>query len=772
VPVKPTKAAPVQPAVQRAPPPPAPPARASAPVPFAKDALSTGKGKALATKGLTTTGATQQLPPVTSSVPTVQASTLQTGSTPPPPAEVAAAAKTVEAAYTKGGAAAAAKALADATAGKAPEIAAQINAAARPTVDQIIGSLAKDSKGADGDQVLTGRKQQQFDQTVADLSVALARGATTPVGKVELAHAAEGISTVIANDGIGRFDEALGNTVVGGPNLGLNEDGKTRVVKLEGLASGSSALTTAVISQLKSAGKTRDANDVLQNVDKALSTLNTTSAEINKKVEERNQDLAYLVQNFGPVLDPKELESAVVEFKKSHPEYAAAEKIGGPAIDRANELALASPGFKGLEQAKAIEKTIEVSAHELAANAANSSLGAASLATLTLAKPEQPTLLDRAAALAKIGKLPQASLSLLSGQLISGATASALAAKQAGDPALASAAFARLNTYSAIFGADGTTLKSITSNLDEVIAASDEASAATALKKLDGTLKKAAFSDTSGVSQAFRGAGFLLGVAGTIGSVDKAINDPNFVTVAQALNSAAGTGQAGVALAKSVFGSTARLTAAGAALKTVGTYTGVVTTGISAFQSLDALAKGDATKAGLYAAQAIGGALILAGSAGPGAVVVAGAAVALAQVDRVRASNRLEDRHTTAFLVGAGVPPEAAKHVRNADDNGRLVGDQIAALAGHLGVDPKALFDHVSGLPAGKVKAFITTLHGVNPDENGAYPKTAENDGIVGEPSVDPKTGGYRDTDPNSLQGIVNFLEDRGFDFSGLPKAP
>lgn len=183
-----------------------------------------------------------------------------------------------ETAYARGGAPAAAKALREVTADQPPEVVAAINAAARPTVDKIITDLASGSKEADGAQADQGQKQRAFDQTVADLSLSLSRGATTPAGKAELDHAAQSITAAITRDGVGRFDEALGNSALGGPNYGnFNGDGLTN---LDGMASADTGLAIAVMGQLNTAGKTSEADDILQNVNASTNCARRSATEL------------------------------------------------------------------------------------------------------------------------------------------------------------------------------------------------------------------------------------------------------------------------------------------------------------------------------------------------------------------------------------------------------------------------------------------------------------------------------------------------------------
>jgi hypothetical protein len=274
-----------------------------------------------------------------------------------------------------------------------------------------------------------------------------------------------------------------------------------------------------------------------------------------------------------------------------------------------------------------------------------------------------------------------------------------------------------------------------------------------------------AFAGSTGIGTAVRGAALVLSVGVTVGSVRTAIDNPSFQNVVAAYSNAVGTGQAGVKFAQSFFENSKGLASAGNALKVAGNIAGALTAGINVFQAGKALADGDPASAALYAAQAAAGIAALAGATGVGFVVGVGAALALAQLQKVRASNRFEDRHTEAFLQGAGLSPEATHHLRNADDEGRSVGPVFAEMARRMGVDPVAFLQAVGRLPPREILRLVEAAHGVDPDRDGMFRQSHETDAAAGLSSLTP---------PRSIEGLIVFMRNVGIDLGSLspPRAP
>lgn len=682
------------------------------------------------------------------------------------------AAAQVEQAYQEGGAEAGAAKLEELTAGQPPEVAAQINAAARSTVDKILADLRSRSHDADGGQGEGSEEQRAFDQTLADLSAALGRGASTPQGKAELEHASQAITTAIREDGIGRFDEALGNTALGGPYYAEAFD-EGFLTSPAGMANADTSLALAVVEDLNAAGSTGQADDVLQNLDASLAAIEGVAGELADKVASYNQDLAQLVHDWSGVMTEEALQEAIAAFKAEHPEYAALEQLSGGAIRVADQLAGVPDRFPDLGHADDIGGRVDRATDWVPELAGLTDAGAAELARLlesSEGSDEPQGIFGRIAELVEQGQKGPDYLEKVGTLLLGSAVSSALAALQSGDLSAATAAIESLQRQAGVFGLDPDRMAGITESLDDLLHAGTDDAREAALdrlsRSLDGVEGEGAFAASSNLGKVFRGLGVVLGVAIAAGSIEDAIRDRDFESIVGALSSAVDAGEAGVTFAKGFFQTAGRLGAAGTALEVASTVCSVLTTGISVYQAASALEDGDAAKAGLYAAQAAGGILILAGSTGIGAVVVAGAALGLAQLERVRASNHFESDATRAFLEAAGVSPEAANQLCNCDSEGRMVGPQIVVLAEQLGVDPRELFLAIGQLPPDEIKTIVETMHGVDPDENGEFPMTDPSDSKVGQ-TVGAGHGASV-VRPKSIQGIIQWLDHVGIDLAEL----
>lgn len=722
---------------------------------FGKDELSKGMGSALRRKA----GALLGGPATTFQPLNVKGGPQPTSTAVGPQSqEVAKAKADVEAAYRTGGAEAAARTLQELTVNASPEVAAQIVTAARSTVDKITADLTAKARDVDGDQFSNDEDSRAFDRTVADLSAALNAGASTPAGKAELERVTSVITSDIKTNGIGRWDEALGNSALGGDAKDYTKGGV-----------GDTGLAVSVMDSLTASGKTGEANDILQNVNGAVAAMTASTAALSDKVEAHNQDLARLIQDWSPLMTPEQLEQAIESFKDSHPAYAQLEAIAGDATRAADQLSRLPASLSGLGHFDDVQGSLDDLSKNMGQLAALTDSGKAELAKLQEAAAQpgaKPGLIDRLVGLAERGSLPLDVMKQVSTALTNNAIATALAASEAGDTAALNRAIGTLENYGPIFGLDQNSMESLTASIADVGAATTQTEATDALQRLNRSLDnlegEGVFTGTNGIGTAVRGAALILSIGTTVGSFKDAINDPNFESIVNAYSSAAGTGEAGVQFAQSFFKNSATLGRVGTVFEVAGKIGGVLTTGIAVFQAGRALANGDPASAALYAAQAAAGILALAGATGAGFVIGVGAALALAQLNKVRASNEFEDEHTEAFLQGAGLSPEATHHLRNADSDGRSVGPVFAEMARRMGVEPSEFLEAVGKLPPDQLLELVEAAHGVDPNGDGEFRQTADTDAQAGT----TVTGGRmtREVRPESIQGLIEFLENQGIE--------
>ncbi|MBL8957561.1 MAG: hypothetical protein JNK82_42700 [Myxococcaceae bacterium] len=738
--------------------------------PAARDELSTGQGSALRRRALATTGAGIGARPVASSAPVFSVSQLQlrapaTAPVDPVEADVRLAAEQVEQAYAEGGAEAAARMLNSATIAFEPDVVARITEAARPTIDRIVDDLRATSHDADGDQASRDDRQLAFDTTVANLSAAVGRGRGAM-----LEHVTHRIAGIVDSDGLGRFDEALGNTVLGGPSY-LGFEGTHILTDPSAMNTTADAtLALGVIEQLNGSGKTGEADDILQNVDASLRAVNGAAERLSGAVNGFNAELAQLVNDWSPLMTDAQLDDAIAAFKDSHPEYAALESLAGGALRVQNQLADAPAGLAGLGHADDLADSIERATDLFPDLAGLTESGQAELAELLEGGDDGSGLLGQIASLAAARKKEAGYLQKVGNLLLNNTVATALQASAAGDLAAVRAAVQSLERQAGVFGLAPDRMRDITSNLEAAATASTQAAAEDALQRMDLSIQRAgqegAFASTSGLGQAFRAAGVTLGAAATVGAVAVAVDDPSFSNVVGALAGAAGTADGAIALARGVTRNFELLKGTAGVLRNVGVAAGVITTGMSVFNAAQALERGDAAQASLFALQAAGGVAVLAGATGVGTVIALGAGLALAQLERVRASNRFENEHTEAFLQAAGLSADATNHLRDADDDGRSVGPVLAALAERMNVEPTELLQAVGELEPSRLSQLVEAMHAVDPNGEGEFRQTDETDAQAGTPFQPgtPVRPGEPLRPPRSLEGIVQFLANTGIE--------
>jgi len=227
-------------------------------------------------------------------------------------------ARAVAAAYERGGAAAAAAELNRQTAGLNPNDAAAVVTGSQAVIDELVADLARTSEDADGGQTDQGSAQVAFDQTLADLNVALSRGASTELGQAAVGRVASAITAGIDENGMGRWDEALGNTLVGGPYF----DSKSKVDPA-GIANADSTLAQAVVRQLHDQGEEGRAHDILRNVKDSLSALNHSSERVEEQLAPLTAQLAAHLEALGPDATEAQRRAVVERFRRENPEYVS-----------------------------------------------------------------------------------------------------------------------------------------------------------------------------------------------------------------------------------------------------------------------------------------------------------------------------------------------------------------------------------------------------------------------------------------------------------------
>ncbi|HLT30174.1 MAG TPA: hypothetical protein VK013_09020 [Myxococcaceae bacterium] len=673
----------------------------------------------------------------------------------------------VEAAFEEGGAPEAATALREAVeSAPSPEAARAIMEANQEHIDRVVEALGDASGGTDGSQFgLPNEAQVRFDQTVADLGLAAELAGRAPGGDAVIERLAGQLAEVITDRGIGRFDEALGNTLLGGN--AFDRDG--------GIERASSALTMEVIRQLAANGESGTADDILQNVEASTAKHAERLEDLTSSVDAHNADLARLIQDWGPMMGDEELQAAIDAFRDSHPAYAELEAYAGPALELLNGVHALPPGVSGLDHAEDLSARLNDFIERVPDALNNVENGHASVDVL-LASGDT-SILDRIADVAeqvddKAGYLEKAGKLLLNHTV-----EQALAASGTGDLQAVERALASLNRQAGVFGLSPTQMETLTSELGELATASSPEEAAEAMERMNSALddlrSEGPFSAERSFGLAFRTAGVVLGAIATADAVGDFLDEQSLENAIGVLSNASGLGTSAVELASSVTRNVSLLKGGAATtFKVAGQVAGALGAGLSTYEAALAFEAGDPAKGSLHMAQAAGAVIALAGSTGVGLAIAAGAGIALVQLDRVRASNVMENGHTQAFLEAAGLSSDVTYHLRNADSGGRSVGPVLNAIAEHLGVEPRDFLQAVGQLSPDEVLLLVEAAHGVDPDDEGRFRIEADSDARVGtpQPHLEHQLGGleaippHLQVRPESIAGLVRFIEANGLD--------
>ena len=166
---------------------------------------------------------------------------------------------------------AAAATLVEVTENQPPEVVALIIEYSQPTIVQIGVELNRVSERYDGSY---NSDRPEFDEVVENLSIVAGRAALAENGDDTVEIIAESIVSTMSTNEIGRFDEAFGLAV----------------------ESGNPELAAEVITQLQSAGRTNQADDILQNVEDAVNGIRNDLTDAFDDAAEFNQELGWLIE--------------------------------------------------------------------------------------------------------------------------------------------------------------------------------------------------------------------------------------------------------------------------------------------------------------------------------------------------------------------------------------------------------------------------------------------------------------------------------------------
>ena len=107
------------------------------------------------------------------------------------------------------------------------------------------------------------------------------------------------------------------------------------------------------------------------------------------------------------------------------------------------------------------------------------------------------------------------------------------------------------------------------------------------------------------------------------------------------------------------------------------------------------------------------GALGLLGFSGAGFVIGIAALAIAFQISRVEDSNKLETKHTEAFLQELGFSEDVAHHLKNADSEGRSIGLVLQKVMEYSGSNKDAFSRAMLSLSPSEALKLAEACHGV-----------------------------------------------------------
>lgn len=592
------------------------------------------------------------------------------------------------------------------------------------TMDRLTAILGSSAAGADGNYevgFLPGHPAQLFDGVVQDLSFLATRS-----GDLDLTQElGRDLAGAMNPDDIERFDEAFRNAVFTGQGADL---------------------TAAVIEELSAAGRTDQAEHVLDELDRGLHDLQDYFHGQADRRDEAFAELGYLQQQFGPLGTEAEQTAAAQAFLDNFPEIDEVERLGGVMATDLDVIARLRESVPDLNVGQ-LDDNEEDMLREFP-RFANTEAGSAVVAEALEAQSNgHSTFLDRLTTVDLEGEDRAAFMEETGLALNRSALQQASAAVATSNPERAQLILDGLLNLTGAAEIQG--VENI-SDLEPLIDAMGEVAAAGAADNPPPSVYQSAQNSLNTAMAELRdrmpgldltnsprlrlltGGTAILGAAGVAtGGVPDGFDEW--------LGTIATASESGFQVAELVQGIRGANGAAfGIGAKVAG-FAGAFASVISAVYAAE---DGDYAAAGLHAGAAVGGALVTLGSSaavtGVGAVLVFGAAAGLYQLGRVRASNVHENGNTEAYI--RELIPDAddavIRHLRNADDEGVNSGIVFQAAAQRLGLDPPEFFDQLSRLEPDQVLELVESAHALVSDDRrevGDLTQTHPSDSHVGE---------------------------------------
>ena len=671
------------------------------------------------------------------------------------------------------------------------------------TMKTMIRQLDSKAKESDGGQETSSLeiKARQFDKAVANLSSIM----TIINGCSQGSGLASSISATVTDlirkrDDIGRWDEALGNTLVNGDYAMMKAVKNGNDVKPSELGKGSSILATQVVELLGygkdlnilHASDATKAKDILQNIEKGAQLLAEASEKLTQRTATDQSLIEVNIANWGGMATDEQLNRAIEAERKSHGTFDQLEAMAGNTLAIFDDLHRLSKNMpEGDLKEKLSERVLQYRGHFDDAIALTHS--AQKQAQMMLEDWENSLPYEREKSLVGTiisegnsigGEIARGTkgLKMLANLYLSSEINQMISSAQSANTNRLSAQMNTLMGKAKKLGLDADALEELENSFQDMI---DSGYNPNSLSTFNQKINKVeAFANASAIGTGLRTVAFIIASFDVIHNVtnDEEMDAKQVLEIA---SSAVGLGQAGVALLSKnvVWKNTAQ-----SILKSTGKGLGIIGLGIDAVGMIGDLKEGDYASAGLGALGILGGVLGFTSFSGVGFAISIATIVIGMQVQKVKASNVLETKHTEAFLQELGIPQEVAHHLRNADSEGRSIGNVLTAVMKDQHISPEIFLTRLNALNSNQAKNLAEACHGVDPGKNNTLPQTDENAQFAGmTPEEFNETGleqvlarpsnsnnpyssgtqaGIYNIDqyirPHSIKGLVNYIRRKG----------
>lgn len=652
---------------------------------------------------------------------------------------------------------------------QSPEVAALTLKYSKDTIKEIVNELGNTSKEIEdlkrkqlanvsspmrisdtsvSDEI--AEKHERIENIVRDLSAAAGKASQAENGAEAVAEIAKPIAEAIAAEGGDNIASAFGRAI---------ENGDGAKLGLE------------VVNQLNAAGKTDEANAVLESIEQGVDALQSKIEKTSEAVAEKASELNWLVKQWEPLMSPDELTKAIEGFKKENPEFTEnLEKLnqyGADALKVIGELGTLPSSISSLDKAGDLTESVKkFASNEMTQNVVKTSTLAQEEASRQLFAADKGKSffenIGTVAANVDGGKgLAEATLNFA----VKSAVESAVDARKAKDFAKVESILGSLKESAHLLGFNHPSLDRAITHLNRITRAENEEEVRKGLRSLRDNLNalhdEGVFSDESRLSSTFKGAGLVLGAVGLGQTLADIKKDPNFENIARGLTDAVGLSSdvAQTKIAENLLKN--KEWYKGLPFETAGKALGGVGLALDAVSIISDLKNGNYVDAGLSATSAVGGATLLFGStaaaSGIGAVLIGVGMAGKLIYDDFKEANKNETDSARKFLQGAGINADLANELINNDGDGNSPAPVFTALAKQNGVDPKEFFKYLSTLSPDRAKELVEKAHGVDPDDEGNYPIEKSNMKIVPRAVI-------KDPNPNDLTDLAEWMRENGYE--------